>query len=227
MPRIPINYQNTVIYKIVCNDLNMKELYVGHTTDFKRRKSEHKKVCVSENNKYYNLKIYRTIRENGGWDNWTMIEIEKYPCNDSKEATARERYWFEILQAKLNMMFPQRTMKEWYKSNQEKLLQNKKLYYEANKEKIKIRDKQYRENNREKISEREKEQCTCECGSIFRVKEKARHYKTQKHISFKNGEVKDDKKKYACECGSVICYDDKARHFKSTKHKLFIEEKEI
>ena len=30
------------------------------------------------------------IRENGDWNNWSMIEIEKYPCNDDNEARARE-----------------------------------------------------------------------------------------------------------------------------------------
>ncbi len=91
MPRTNINYQNTIIYKIVCNDLNIKDLYVGHTTDFKRRKSEHKKKVGNINDdKSYNFKVYKTIRDNGGWDNWSMIEIEKYPCNDSKKATARE-----------------------------------------------------------------------------------------------------------------------------------------
>ena len=37
------------------------------------------------------------IRKNGGWENWCMIEIEKYPCNDKNEAKARERYWLETL----------------------------------------------------------------------------------------------------------------------------------
>jgi hypothetical protein len=32
------NYQNTVIYKIVCNDLSIKDLYVRHTTNFRKRK---------------------------------------------------------------------------------------------------------------------------------------------------------------------------------------------
>ena len=39
------------------------------------------------------------IRENEGWNNWSMIEIEKYPCNDKNEACARERYWYELLNA--------------------------------------------------------------------------------------------------------------------------------
>ena len=45
MPKTKINYENAIIYKIVCNDLNIKDLYVGHTTDFIRRKYDHKKRC--------------------------------------------------------------------------------------------------------------------------------------------------------------------------------------
>ena len=62
MPRKPINYQNTIIYKIVCNDLNIKDLYVGHTTDFRRRKGGHKSRSSSSD-----MKIYKAIRDNGGW----------------------------------------------------------------------------------------------------------------------------------------------------------------
>ena len=43
MPKRIIDYQKTVMYKIVCNDLNIiKSLYVGHTTDFTNRKRQHK-----------------------------------------------------------------------------------------------------------------------------------------------------------------------------------------
>jgi len=42
MPRKIINYTNTIIYKIVCNDLNITDLYVGSTTDFTNRKYNHK-----------------------------------------------------------------------------------------------------------------------------------------------------------------------------------------
>ena len=121
MPRTSVNYQNTIIYKIVCNDLNVKDLYVGHTTDFKRRKSQHKSICINEKSNRYNLKIYQTIRQNGGWNDWKMIEIEKYPCNDSNEATSRERLWFETLEAKLNMIFPQRSKNEYVETNKDKL----------------------------------------------------------------------------------------------------------
>jgi predicted GIY-YIG superfamily endonuclease len=64
MPRVPINYAKTVIYKIVCNDLSITECYVGHTTDFVRRRQNHKYHCTHENDEKHNLKIYKTIREN-------------------------------------------------------------------------------------------------------------------------------------------------------------------
>jgi predicted GIY-YIG superfamily endonuclease len=51
MPRLPIDYANTLIYKIVCNDLNVTECYVGHTTDFTRRKSNHRYRCITETEK--------------------------------------------------------------------------------------------------------------------------------------------------------------------------------
>lgn len=34
--------------------------------------------------------IYVYIRENGGWDEWNRIEVEKYSCTDRVEA--REEY---------------------------------------------------------------------------------------------------------------------------------------
>ena len=116
MPKVPVNYSNTIMYKIVCKDLNVKELYVGHTVNFRSRKNKHASDCAYEMSKNYDLKIYKYIRENGGWSNWEMIEIEKYNCNDGNEARARERYWFEELQAKLNMTYPQRNMQEYNKT---------------------------------------------------------------------------------------------------------------
>ena len=109
MPKKTINYNNTIIYKIVCNDINIKELYVGSTTDFRRRKSQHKTACNYIINK---LKVYEMIRQNEGWNNWQMVEIEKYPCNDGNEARARERYWFDHLNASMNMIKPYVTRDE-------------------------------------------------------------------------------------------------------------------
>ena len=77
-----VNYQNTVMYKIICNDLEITDLYVGSTTDFRLRQNNHKSRCINENNPKHHFKIYENINLNGGWDNWLMVKIEKYPCNN-------------------------------------------------------------------------------------------------------------------------------------------------
>ena len=121
-----IDYTKTIIYKIVCNDLNIRDVYVGHTTNFINRKAKHKSDCNNPNSKSYNFKIYNSIRNNGGWLNWSMIEIEKFQdCNDINEASAKERYYYEVLNAKLNSNCPGRNNKEY-----------KKEYYQDNKDNI-------------------------------------------------------------------------------------------
>ena len=90
MPKINIDYSKTVIYKIVCNDENVDYLYIGSTTNFTKRKTNHKSICNNINNVNHNQKKYIEIRNNGGWENFKMIEVEKYPCNDNREAEARE-----------------------------------------------------------------------------------------------------------------------------------------
>ena len=49
MPKKIIDYSKTIIYKIVCNDLNITDLYIGHTTNFIKRKATHKSNCNNIN----------------------------------------------------------------------------------------------------------------------------------------------------------------------------------
>jgi hypothetical protein len=72
IPNNNSNYSNTVIYKIYCKDKNINDIYVGNTTNFQARKYHHK---LAYENCEGCLKIYKTIRENGGWDNWDIEEI--------------------------------------------------------------------------------------------------------------------------------------------------------
>jgi hypothetical protein len=102
MTKTIIDYSNTIIYKICCNDANVTDIYVGHTTNFIKRKYQHKILCNNSNK----IKIYNIIRENGGWDNWTMIEIAKYNCKDSTEARIREQEHYELLKPTLNTIKP-------------------------------------------------------------------------------------------------------------------------
>tara|TARA_R100000935_G_scaffold46807_1_gene70447 strand:+ start:1221 stop:1718 length:498 start_codon:yes stop_codon:yes gene_type:complete len=148
------NYQNTVIYKIVCDDLTIKSLYVGHTTNWIKRKSAHKCNCNNEKRKAYNSKKYTFIRENGGWENWSMIEICKYPCSDKREAEAEERRHYEILNADLNDIRPlitsieRKEQQEFSnKHRHEKIAQKQRETYQKNKEEI---NRKRREKYKEK-----------------------------------------------------------------------------
>ena len=62
MPKKNIDYSNTVIYKIFCKNYNITDIYVGHTTNFIKRKNQHRSVCIKNNS---NTKVYKIINENG------------------------------------------------------------------------------------------------------------------------------------------------------------------
>ena len=188
MPQNNIDYSKTLIYKIVCKDVNINDLYVGRTTDFKTRKGQHHSKCNNPNQLIYNAKIYTTIRENGGWENWDMVEIEKYPCNDGNEAKARERYWFEQLAAKLNTTYPDRRKKEYAEINKEKTQKYNKEYYLKNYESNKLQKaeytKKYWQSNREEILRKMTVKIKCECGSELCKIHLQRHMTSKKHLNF-------------------------------------------
>jgi hypothetical protein len=48
-------------------------------------------------NNSFKLKIYDVIRQNGGWNNWSMVEIAKYCCQDVTEARIKEQEHYELL----------------------------------------------------------------------------------------------------------------------------------
>ena len=106
MPKTDIDYSNTIIYKITCNDVNNKEVYVGHTTNFVQRKHAHKQGCINENSANYKCKLYEVIRNNGGWNNWKMEIINFFNCNDHYEARVKEQEYFVSLNATLNSIEP-------------------------------------------------------------------------------------------------------------------------
>ena len=150
MPKIPKDYSRTVIYKLVHKeDYDNANIYIGSTTNFTKRKSEHKSDSMNKIGVKYNQKIYQFIRDNGGWDNWNMIEIEKYPCFDNNEAKAKEEYWRIHFNAGLNSRKCFRTVDEEKEYN----AQYCKQYYIDNRDKSRKYYKQYYIDNRDKLIE--------------------------------------------------------------------------
>ena len=145
-------YENSIIYKLVHkNDQDNENIYVGSTTNFRGRKREHKRSCNEEKKKEYNYKVYQFIRENGGWDEWEMVAIETYPCENKREIEIRERFHIETLKPKLNKNIPTRTQKE------------------------------YQQDNNDKLLEKKREKTTCECGCISTKSHLKRHRNSDKH----------------------------------------------
>ena len=95
-----VNYQEGLIYKIAHR--YSPYVYIGSTTNFNRRKYEHKHHCINENSEKYNHKIYKTIRELGGWDNFEMVLVAKCPCDDKKELHAKEFEYQQLFDVNMN-----------------------------------------------------------------------------------------------------------------------------
>ena len=167
------DYSKCQMYKIVCNDINIKDCYVGHTCNWIQRKKVHKHSINYEKSNEYNGNKATFIRENGGWDNWCMILIENYPCETKLNAEQRERYWFEILEANLNSKRPHVTNME--KKN-EKIIYDKQYRIDNNENKKKI-DKNYFEINKKII-------INCECGYITNKFEFSRHKRSKIHQNY-------------------------------------------
>jgi len=183
MPRTAINYSKTIIYKIVCNDLTITDLYVGSTTNFTNRKNGHKIRC-NGNTEKAEYKIYKIIRDNGGWDNWAMIQIEEFPCENSNESRARERYWIEELNAKLNVVIPTRTREEYRESHKEESKEYKKI----NKEKLALDKKEWDKKNKDEINRKRKEYIDKNRDRINRVRREWRE-KKKLALSLKDDQV--------------------------------------
>ena len=110
-----MDYSKTLIYQIV---YETKCFYVGATTNFTRRKHQHKNRCNDKNDQHHNLKIYTFMRLNG-WNGsfekmgWDMFLIEAYPCKTKQESSAREFHHYSLLNPSLNTQVPSRTREQY------------------------------------------------------------------------------------------------------------------
>jgi hypothetical protein len=156
MSRVP-DYSNTIIYKLCCKDPSITEIYVGHTTNFIKRKCAHKVDCKTKS--FY---VYQFIRDHGGFENWDMVEVCRVDCLDKRDASKVERKYVEELRATLNMRVPSRTQKEWIEDNRDHVTELSKIWRETHPDKyIEInrrsgqseKHKKYITDNKESLNE--------------------------------------------------------------------------
>ena len=198
---MPTDYSKTIIYKLVCNDLTVKDCYVGHTINMTERKCAHKSSCNNEKNKAHNRKIYKIIRKNGGWDNWDMVLVEKFPCKDKFEACKREREIFVELDAKMNTFRPYLTQEESKEENKKNL----KEYYQEHKAEY----KEYREKHKAEYKEYQKQ-----------YREDHKEYYKQYKKQYYQERKEQNKAKIECEyCAKLLSKQHMSRHHKICKSK--------
>jgi len=227
------------IYKICCNDENITELYVGSSQNLEARISKHKSTCNNSNNKQYNCKVYKFIRENGGWDNWNVFEIETLECI-KYEAHLKERYWIEILQSTLNKLIPTRTQQEWFDeyygthkdqlityqhkykiANRDQIAEKRKLKYEANKEHILEKNKKKYKLKREQILETRPKKYKQTKEQILE-KQKLRYDANKEQILEKQKlRYETNKEQITCICGATLYKKGIIPHEQTNKHKQF------
>jgi len=202
MTKKKIDYSKTEIYKLKHNDdINNENIYIGSTTNFRQRKNQHKQRCNSEKSEKFNLKVYQNIRLNGGWEEWSMLLVEKFQCIEKNESLVRERFWFDYYKSQLNTRIPGRTNDEWRNDHKEEIIEKQKVYNKDHKEEAKL----YYNNNKIIINE----------------KQKTKYEKNKKEINEKA------KEKIECECGCVVTKKDLNNHKKTESHKILMLKKNI
>jgi hypothetical protein len=186
-----------IMYKISSKNPEIKSCYIGHTTNFNERKRSHIRNTTTENDKHYHLKHYEFIRQHGGWDEWEMIEIEKFIGKTKLEARMREQELINEHGANLNSL-------KAYISEEERKLVKKQItqkYREENKELLKEQTKKYKEDHKEIIAEQMKKYRSEHKAEIYEKnkeymeKNKEKHQEWKKNWIEKNKEILKEKRK--------------------------------
>lgn len=206
---MPKDYSNTIIYKICCKDKNIKDIYVGHTTNFDVRLVYHKQGSKSITEK--SCKLYKFINQNGGWENWDMIELEKFSCNNLTEARIKEQEYYVKLNPSLNSCPPYVDKSNYYCNICNIQLNTSKLY---NKH---LQSKKHNKQTNSDFNINNIHNCKLCNFSCKKNNEWERHIITKKHLyntnninSTNNTDNIDkkvliptikEKKTYSCMCG--------------------------
>tara|TARA_R110002073_G_scaffold319624_1_gene494357 strand:- start:49 stop:549 length:501 start_codon:yes stop_codon:yes gene_type:complete len=135
------------VYSITSKDLQIKDSYVGSCKDFKIRQCRHKSDTNNINGKAYNRKLYKFIRDNGGWDNFNMSLLEECSLENLK---IKEQEYIKKLNSTLNTINAKTDKLEYnrelyYKNTEIRKEQHKKWVY-----KNKQKNKEYMDNYRKK-----------------------------------------------------------------------------
>jgi hypothetical protein len=231
MPKKPTDYSKTIIYKIQHID-NPELLYVGSTTDFTKRKYQHKSCC--SNDKCYNYKLYQMIRENGNWDMFNMVVIKPFPCQNKRDAEAEEDKVMREMKATLNskraFITPEERIelrKQYNLEHRDEIAEQSKQYRLEHKDEITEHKKQYRLENKDKIKEYNMENKERYKQWRLEHKEQVAERRKQYYLEHKD-EIAEQSKQYRLEHKDEIAEHKKQYYLehKEQKKQYYLEHKE-
>jgi len=91
-----------IVYKIKCNDDHVQDFYIGSTVNFNRRISQHKYNVLT--GKEMHRILYKTIRENGFWENWKVEILAKVRTDNIKHLRKVEQLYLRNFKPSLNII---------------------------------------------------------------------------------------------------------------------------
>lgn len=163
--------------KVQVYDETIRECYIGSTRRPDKRFMNHKYRCNNPDDKNYNLKVYKHIRENCGFDNWQISVLETHNITKS-DAKIHERWLIELYESELNSCVPSRTQAEYdidhkeqkrayraehrekYRAYRAEHKEEKRSYdkarHAANRDEINAYHRAYRAANREEYNEKQR-----------------------------------------------------------------------
>jgi hypothetical protein len=178
-------------YKISLCD-NTDFTYIGYTTNFTKRKHQHKKNLNDKTK--INFPLYRTINENGGWDNVYMGLLEYGEYESLKDVYIRERELIDLHKTSLNGHLPSKIAINFSENPKEYKVEWHKDYKQNNpeeyKEKLKRQNEtrkekkaEWHQQNKDKINAKGKEKVICDvCNKEMCRSSLWHHKKTHKSI---------------------------------------------
>jgi hypothetical protein len=219
MPKTNIDYSSTIIYKITCRDPLIKDLYVGHTTNFVQRKHAHKQSCMNEKCVNYKCKLYETIRNNGNWENWKMEIINFFDCKNQYEARKKEQEYFISLNATLNEPYAKKPKEIKQKFN----CTNCNMVF-SNENTLELhKTKKHIKNSEQEDPTIFNYNCNSCNYDTIRKSQYERHISTTKHQALVKNNIKDELK--CSNCNKT--YMDRSGLWKHKKKCKLVEENQI
>ncbi len=153
-------------------DTDNDNIYIGSTSNLRKRINSHKLACNDEENKNGKSRVYEFMRFNGGFDNF-QFDILELCDGDKNERFGLEHAYILVHKPTLNVrqVFGDKAL-------------HKKKYNDKNRERLNDEGREYYKENKTEINKRRCEKIKCECGSLISKAGISEHKRTKKHLKF-------------------------------------------